>query len=386
MRSRAELLPSTIHDLPTPCALVDRARLERNVAWMRDRMRALGVALRPHVKTAKCVEIARMCCEGHPGGITVSTLAEAEHFAAGGFRDMVYAVGISPAKLGRVHRLQRAGVEISVLLDDPSAARAVAAEGRRLATRFPVLIELDTDGHRAGLAPEGDELLDLARTLEREDGAELRGVLTHAGQSYHCATTGAIRAMAERERAGAVAAAERLRAAGLDCPVVSVGSTPTARFAERLSGVTEARPGNYVFFDLFQANLGVCRIEDVALSVLATVIGHDRHGGRFFTDAGGLALSKDRSTADQPVDQRYGLVCEASAGEVIPGVVVSDVYQEHGVVEAREGTIDLSRFPIGSRVRVLPNHSCMTAAAHARYHVVDHEGNVTATWARCNGW
>jgi D-serine deaminase-like pyridoxal phosphate-dependent protein len=192
--------------------------------------------------------------------------------------------------------------------------------------------------------------------------------------------------MAEQERSRTVAAAERLRGAGLPCPIVSVGSTPTISYARDLAGVTEARVGVYAFGDLVQAELATCAIDDIAIGVIASVIGHNRDHGRVLIDAGFLALSRDRGTADLPVDWGYGAVCDPVSGEPIDGVTVSATNQEHGIVTARSGTIDFGRFPVGSRVKILPNHACATAAAHDRYFVTDGGPEIVAVWDRVNGW
>jgi D-serine deaminase-like pyridoxal phosphate-dependent protein len=209
--------------------------------------------------------------------------------------------------------------------------------------------------------------------------------MTHAGESYNCTSVGAIEAMATREREAAVHAAMELRDRGHAAPVVSVGSTPTATFARSFDGVTEVRAGVYMFQDLVMAGLGVCSLEDIALSVLATVIGHQREKNWLITDAGWMALSRDRGTARQKVDQGYGLVCDA-AGRPVEGLVVSDANQEHGIVSRRDrGPIDFARFPIGSRVRVLPNHACATAAQFAEYQVL-RPGQSVEVWERFGGW
>jgi D-serine deaminase-like pyridoxal phosphate-dependent protein len=209
--------------------------------------------------------------------------------------------------------------------------------------------------------------------------------MTHAGDSYNCATPEAIKAVAERERAAVVQAARRLRESGRACEVVSVGSTPTATFAASFEGVTEVRTGVYMFQDLVMAGLGVCGVDDIALSVLGTVIGHQREKGWVITDAGWMALSRDRGTARQKVDQGYGVVCDVE-GQPIDGLVVADANQEHGIIARRDGTaLDVSAFPIGSRVRILPNHACATAAQHGEYRVV-REGEPIEVWERFNGW
>jgi D-serine deaminase-like pyridoxal phosphate-dependent protein len=183
-----------------------------------------------------------------------------------------------------------------------------------------------------------------------------------------------------------VAGAERLRAAGLPCPVVSVGSTPTAMHAKNLDGVTEMRPGVYLFNDVFQADIHSCALADIAVSVLATVIGHHRERGEIVIDAGGLALSKDRSTQAGPRDIGYGLVVDAGGGASLPELHVARVSQEHGVVTAPGGAPPFDALAPGARVRVLPNHSCFTAAAYEGYHVVAGSDEVEAEWPRVNGW
>jgi D-serine deaminase-like pyridoxal phosphate-dependent protein len=217
-------------------------------------------------------------------------------------------------------------------------------------------------------------------------GPSLAGVMTHAGASYGCRTRDEFDAISEQERALTVEAAERLRSAGLRAPVVSVGSTPTVHYARALDGVTEVRAGVYVFGDLVQAELGTCTIDDIAIGVLGSVIGHNRHHGRVLIDAGFLALSRDRGTADLPIDWGYGAVCDPLTGELLPDVIVSSTNQEHGIITSRTGKIDFDRFPIGSRVKILPNHACATAAAYERYYVTSGSNRIHATWERVNGW
>jgi D-serine deaminase-like pyridoxal phosphate-dependent protein len=368
-------------DLDTPALVIDRARLTRNIERMRSRLAALGVPLRPHVKTAKSIDVVRLAVEGQPGGITVSTLKEAEYFLDHGFTDILYAVGIVPSKLRHVAALRRRGADVAIILDSVEMARAVAREAEALGTTFPVLIEVDTDGGRAGVPPGDPRLVEIGGILGSASATELRGVMTHAGLSYGCRTADALRAHAEQERSGAVAAAESLRAAGLRAPVVSVGSTPTAMFAERLDGVTEVRAGVYMFNDLVMADLGVCGEAEIALSVLSTVIGHRRDLGYLLVDAGGLALSKDAGPArDRP---SYGSLWDGRTGLPL-GLSLASTNQEHGLVPAGDG--DFERLPIGTPVRIAPNHACMTAAAHERYHVVDGGAEVLEVWERCNGW
>jgi len=381
-------MPSTAHltTLETPALLLDAPRMAVNINRMQQRVAALGVAFRPHVKTAKCLPVARAMLGAARGPITVSTLREADAFAAEGFDDITYAVGITPNKLGHVARLLARGVRLTLILDSVAAARALVAAAGGFVAPVAVLIEIDTDGHRAGIAPDDQaRLLAVAAALQHPQ-VRLQGVLTHLGASYDCRSDAALRAAAEQERAGAVAAAQALRAAGHAAPVVSVGSTPTALFARALPGVTELRAGVYVFQDLVMAGLGVCAPADIALSVLTSVIGHQPGRGWTLVDAGWMALSRDRGTASQPVDQGYGLVCDA-AGRVLDDWIVVAANQEHGTIAHRSG--DPSRLldqPVGTLLRILPNHACATAAQFGAYQVLGADGDVSATWPRFGGW
>ncbi len=375
-----------LNGLETPALVLERGKLERNIARMRVHLESLGVPLRPHVKTAKSFEVARLALADQPGGITVSTLKEAEQFFAHGVKDILYAVGITPNKLEHVAALKRQGADITVILDDAAAARMLSARGDELGVQFPALIEIDSDGHRSGVKPGDEALVEIGRILQAGGGAALRGVMTHAGDSYNCDTIDKIRAMARRERDAVVRCAERLRAEGLPCPIVSVGSTPTATYSEDLTGVTEVRAGVYMFCDLVMAGIGVCRLEDIAVSVAATVIGHRQDTNWIITDAGWMALSRDRGTASQKVDQAYGVVCD-SQGSPRDDLLVVATNQEHGIIGRRGGgPIDFAKFPLGTLLRILPNHACATAAQHDRYYVVDGTPRVTATWPRFSGW
>jgi D-serine deaminase-like pyridoxal phosphate-dependent protein len=376
----------TLSDLDTPCLVLDAERMERNISRLRAHLATLGVTLRPHLKTGKSVEVAHAMMDAPEGPATVSTLKEAEAFAAAGVGDMIYAVGIAPDKLARVVALRRDGVDLAVLLDTVEQAEAVAAASRAENMRIPALIEIDCDGHRAGVK-RGDVELIVAIGHALENGAELRGVLTHAGDSYSARNEAERRFHAERERDSVVEAASILRAAGLPCPVVSVGSSPTAHAATDLTGVTEVRAGVFVFHDLVMAGIGTCAIDDVALSVLGTVIGFQREKGWILVDAGWMAMSRDRGTADQAVDQGYGLVCDI-AGRPYPDLIVVGANQEHGIIAVRPGSdAALPPLAIGDRVRILPNHACSTGAQHPAYHVVrDMSDTVDAVWPRFGGW
>ena len=375
-----------LSELETPCLVLDRTKFNKNLARVHGHLSGLGVKIRPHGKTAKSIDVMRPVLQGLDGGLTVSTLKEAEYYFEGGVRDITYAVGIAPVKLPRVARLIKKGCGLSIIMDTAEQARMASEKGQALGVSFPCLIEIDSDGHRAGVAPGDPLLLEIGRILHQEPGVELRGVLTHAGESYFCKDTEAIIAMAAKERDAAVGCAQALKEAGLPCPVISVGSTPTASLARDLGGVSEARPGVYVFQDLVQVGLGLCGIEDIAVSVLTSIIGYQKKKGWLICDAGWMALAQDRGTAKQAVDQGYGLVCDIN-GKPFGDLIVIDANQEHGIIAHRDGQmLDYDQFHVGDMLRVLPNHACPTAAMHDKYNVVDGGLEIAAQWPRINGW
>lgn len=373
----------SLDTLPTPCLLLDEARMLRDIARIHGRLAGTGVGYRAHLKTAKSVEVARRQMLTPSGPAMVSTLKEAEIFADAGVTDITYGVGIAPQKLDEVRALRARGVDLALILDNVAQAEAVAAASTP-DDRLPALIEIDCDGHRSGVKPDDARLM-LAIAAALEPAAELRGVLTHGGESYVAKGQAALEAAAEGERLAVVTAAETLRGAGYACPVVSVGSTPTFMSATRFDGLTEFRAGVCVFFDLFQAGVGVCGIDDIALSVLATVIGHQPEKGWIITDAGWMAMSRDRGTAAQAVDQGYGVVCRLD-GTPYDDLIVIGANQEHGIVAPRPGSgATAPDLAVGARVRVLPNHACATAAQYPRYEVL-RDGAVAEKWPRFSGW
>jgi D-serine deaminase-like pyridoxal phosphate-dependent protein len=320
-------------ELTTPALLLDVDRMQHNIDRMQQRLGALGVPLRPHVKTCKSIEIGRRMLGPDSPGITVSSLAEAEQFLEAGIVDQIYAVGIGPGKLEAVANLMARGAKLAIVLDHGDAAGAVADAARANECRYRVLLEIDADGKRAGLGPSDPALIELARIVTAA-GCELAGVLTHMGGSYGCRGEQALIEAAETERRAAVIAAERLRRAGHACPIVSVGSTPTAAFARNLNGVTEVRAGTHVFMDRVMAGLGVCTEDDIAISVLTEVIGYRASAGEWLIDAGWTALTADPGLGGS--DFGYGRVCDA-AGVPLDGLVVRATNQEHGIIAAADG-------------------------------------------------
>ena len=373
-------------DLETPALIADRARIEANAKRMRDRLAARGVALRPHLKTTKSAAIAHIAHGGVTGPGTVSTLREADYFLQHGFDDLTYAVCITPNKFAHAASLVERGARLKLLLADAGTAQALADFACDRGVKLAAMIEIDCGDHRTGLVPHDAALLDCARVLDSADSVDFAGLLTHGGQSYACRTKADIVAVADEERQALLDAQARLAETGIAVDALSAGSTPTAALGERFDGITEMRPGVYLAGDLFQWQLGTCDFDDIAVSVLASVIACDRRGNRVVLDAGGLALSKDRSTAEAAVDYGYGLVVREDGSRFGVDAIVTGVSQEHGVVSS-DAQLPFDELPVGARVRVLPNHVCMTAASYQRYYVVD-DGDTTVVdeWHKASGW
>ncbi|KAB2920725.1 MAG: hypothetical protein F9K29_00160 [Hyphomicrobiaceae bacterium] len=374
-----------ITDLETPRLLLDLDRLERNTAAMRAHCRSKSVALRPHVKTAKSLDVTLLATGGEPLGITVSTLKEADYFARAGYGDILYAVGIVPRKLAHAARIVReTGVDLVLVTDALSVALAAGEFAAREGLRLSFVVEIDSGEHRSGLLPDAPAMIELARAIHQHPRLALRGVMTHAGHSYATDDPAGIRKVARLECEAARAAAEKLRGAGMPCDIVSVGSTPTVLLAESFDGITEVRCGIYMFWDLSQLSRKVCKESDLAASVLASVIGHNRTAGALILDAGALALSKDLGANAFMPGTGYGLLCDPFTMERLGDLAVTIVHQEHGTVPVKDEAW-YERLPVGSLVRVLPNHACITCAAYDSYDVV-RGGEVIGSWSRINGW
>ena len=374
-----------LNEVSTPAAVIDLLAVQRNIDRMQKKIDAFGIQFRPHVKTTKCVEVTKMQLQAGARGITVSTLKEAEQFFAAGINDSLYAVGMVPSKLAQAYALIDKGCDLTLLTDSVECAQAISKFGQSKGVTFNVLIEIDTDGHRSGVAPDAQLLLDVAQALH-QPGATIAGVMTHAGSSYDLNTAEALIAMAEQERRLCVHAADRLRAAGYSCATVSVGSTPTALMARHLDGVTEVRAGVSVFFDLVMHNVGVCQLSEIALSVVTTVIGHQAEKGWAIVDAGWMAMSRDRGTQKQRHDFGYGQVC-ALDGQPLEGLVMHGANQEHGIISNPDVPLKdiVDRLPVGTQLRILPNHACATGAQFPEYQALDASGQINA-WPRFYGW
>jgi len=346
-----------IAELPTPALLLDLDVLDANLRWMADRATQLGVALRPHIKTHKCIEVGRLQRDLGARGVTVSTLAEASAFAAHGFDDITWAFPVIPSRLEEVRALAER-VTLRLVVDSPEAVAALA----NLGVRLHVWLKVDCGYHRAGVDPASPDAVRLAERLATAPTLEFDGILSHSGHAYAGPTRAEVRHAAEEERDTMAGFAGDLRERGIRVPAVSVGSTPAMCVIDDLTGVTEVRPGNYAFFDYTQVLLGSCGVRNCALTVLATVISSQPGAVHAVCDAGALALSKDGGHPTAPEPGMGEIFADYETGSLSPDTRLTSLSQEHGRLSAA--------LPVGSRIRILPNHSCLTAACFDAYHVV----------------
>jgi D-serine deaminase-like pyridoxal phosphate-dependent protein len=371
-----------LHDFPTPSLLLDPTRVRRNAARVASLARRCGVELRPHVKTHKCAEVARLQTEGFDGGITVSTLGEARFFVARGFTNITYAVPIEPGKFEAAIELAARCERLALITDDTDIPPLLDEAARCAGLTLDLFLKVDCGYHRCGVEPHTPEAHDIPRLIADAKNLRFAGILTHAGHSYHCTNREELLALAQHERDLMASFALMLRGEGIDVPTVSIGSTPTVSVIDHLEGVSEIRPGNYIFYDAFQATLGSCRFDDCALTVLASVVHLDRTRRKVVIDAGAIALSKDRGAVEIDPCCGYGHVQDLEGNDL--NLRVETVSQEHGQIKVDDEAL-FERLSVGTRVRVLANHSCLTAAQHPFYNVVEGE-QVVDQWEIQRGW
>ncbi len=371
-----------LQTLKTPSLVLDVERVRRNAQNVMEIARRNNVRLRPHIKTHKCVEVAQIQTGGSDAALTVSTLAEAQAFFRRGFNDFTYAVPIEPGKFAEAVEMVERGAKLSLLTDDIEIPPLLNDAARRAGVKLNVFLKVDCGYHRCGVEPQTFEAREIPRLISEASNLEFAGILTHAGHSYHARSKEEIAEIARQERDVMIEFAEDLRALGINVPTVSIGSTPTIQFAENLSGVDEIRPGNYIFFDAFQATLGSCGFEDCALTVLAAVVHRDRERRKIIVDAGAIALSKDRGAVELDESCGFGRVLDLAGTDL--NLRVESVSQEHGAIHVRDETT-FDSLKVGSRIRILANHSCLTAAQHSHYHVLEN-GEIVDRWEIHRGW
>lgn len=373
-----------IHELPTPALLIDLEILERNLAFMQNRARQLGVALRPHIKTHKSLEIGERQRRAGAQGITVSTFFEAEAFARAGFNDITWAFPFPPVYAPKIATLPEQ-VTLRLVIDSQEAKGHLDKLARTLGRPVHVWLKIDCGYHRAGIDPKSPAAEQLARSLAESKVLTFDGILSHSGHSYYARRREEILPYAHEERETMLEFAERMRSKGIPIPGISVGSTPALSVVDHLNGITEARVGNYVFFDYTQAMIGSCTVADCALTVLASVISHQPGASHFVTDAGALALSKDAGPTHVRNQMGMGIIYENYEKKRLAAhVQLTALSQEHGKVSAEAPKYIEGKYAVGERVRILEHHSCLTAAQFDRYYVV-REDEVVDEWKILRG-
>ena len=345
-------------DLPTPQVLIDHTRAMNNIARVQALASASGARLRPHAKTHKSPTVARWQIDAGAAGIACAKIGEAEVFADAGITDIRLPYPINPANAPRLLALMDRA-SISIIVDHPDVVRGWSEAMQRAGRTLDVLIKVDVGFHRCGIDPAGDAL-GFVQSVSSLPGLRLRGLLSHAGHAYHAASEEELRAIAAQEAATLADLRERAAASGIALDEISVGATPTLRFSAGQPGVTELRPGNYVYFDRTQVALGAASLDDCALTVMATVVA--KHPGRIILDCGSKTLTNDqaRGIAASP---GYGAVLAGEsdaldyAREIDETLLVERLSEEHATVRVTGST----RLEPGDRVRILPNHSCVVS-------------------------
>jgi D-serine deaminase-like pyridoxal phosphate-dependent protein len=336
----------------TPAVDIDESRLRANVARMQALATRHGLALRPHVKTHKSIELARIQQDAGAFGFTASKPQEAAIFAAR-FPSLTVAYPLVVSNpIDRLLRIAAdAGCDLRFVVDSRETLESLGHAAGRFGRTVRTFIEIDVGLGRCGVLSDSRELIELARRITEDPRLELAGILSHAGHAYAAIDRSAVAAIAERERRTMLDARALLEHAGIGVPVVSVGSTPTVLAAESFEGIDEIRPGNYIMLDGTQVALGVARYDDVALSVLTTIV--SRNDNHYIVDAGSKTLSSDRGAHGAERPAGYGAAFTGAIAEGTERLAVTRLSEEHGFVA--RGETDL---PIGTRLWIVPNHAC----------------------------
>jgi len=371
-----------LETIKTPSLIVDFQRMKRNAERVSNRAKELNINLRPHVKTHRCLEIAKLQTEKTFGGIMVSTLAEAQFFSANGFSDIIYGVPVERGKFAEAIEIAKRIEKFAVLTDDAETVKSLNEAAKNENAKIDVFLKVDVGAHRCGVEPNTAEAFEIPQIVSDSSNLDFAGILTHAGQSYNANSPEKLLEVAHAERDLMRNLADELRAKGLNVPNVSIGSTPTFSAIDSLEGATEFRCGNYIFFDAFQATLGSCGFEDCALTVLAAVIHKNVRHKKIVVDAGAVALSKDRGAVALDKNCGYGRVYDLEGNDL--NLRVESLSQEHGEISVSDENV-FDKLKVGTRVRILANHSCLTALQHSHYHVLD-RGEIVDKWEINRGW
>ena len=369
----------SVETLNTPALLLDKPSFKANIERMRQACKKSGLLWRPHVKTLKSLDAAAYYAPP-TGPIAVSTIAEARIFADAGYRDILYAVGLSPDKFGHVKQLLDITPDFTVILDSTAMASALGEASDTFSNPVNVMIELDVDGCRAGVEPSSSTLIDIVKCLNQYTNIRFRGLMAYAGGAYECFSKASLAQAALTEEVKANEAVAALSASGFQCDVLSLGSTPTGMTRSSRSRATEVRTGVCVTMDRTMAALGICQPEDIALSVLTSVIGFRKDKQWLIIDAGWMAMSSDEGA--HGLTEGFGVVADIE-GKIHSQFILKRMNQEHGIIEGVDGRpIPADWTTPGTKLRLLPNHACATAANFTEYHIVTGNELTTEVWPR----
>lgn len=365
-----------ISSLCTPALVVDVDKVKKNAERMSERFKQLGVQLRPHMKTHKTIEAGDIMTAGSRRCIVVSTLAEATFYADHGFDDILYAYSVPFDKVERCAALSERLDLFQVLLDHPDALEQLKKRPLRNGRLWHVWMKLDCGNGRAGVLHSLPEALKLAQSIHEAEGVELTGIYAHCGNTYNCRGAEQIHAVALETTTLTLEFMEKLKAIGITCKS-SIGSTPSCSHpVKNMAQLSEVHPGNYVFYDVQQSVIGSCSLEDVAVRVLTRVIGHCPHRNQLLIDCGWAGLSLDGAGK---LPSGYAVV------ESHPDLKLLSMTQEHGRIEPISGKLDYSKYPLGTMLRLIPYHSCATAAMHPTYYIHS-EDRLVGKWTPTRGW
>ena len=358
----------TLSDLRTPAVLIDAARVSRNIDRMQAAADARGLRLRPHAKTHKSPVIARAQIGRGAVGICCAKLGEAEVFADSGMEDIRVPYPLHPANADRVMRLLDV-TRLSFIVDDLDVARGWSGALRDAGREADVLVKVDVGFHRCGIDPEALGAAEMVARVAELPGLRLRGLLSHAGHAYGAASESEAAAIAATEARLLVNLAAAVGQLGLPIAELSVGATPTARFSVQQQGLTEVRPGNYVYYDRTQVGLGAASWTDCALTVLARVVSTPA-ADRVILDCGSKTLTNDGARAFGSAPGFGVVFTDLRAEHPDESLVIERLSEEHATVRV---TGEGRHLRTGELVRVLPNHSCVVSNLVDSVWMVDDE-------------
>ncbi|XP_023329119.1 D-serine dehydratase [Eurytemora carolleeae] len=372
----------SIYDLSTPSFLVDIQVYQSNCSRMLELARTAGISLRGQTKTHKTVEGGVLQTGGSRRKIVTSTLLECEMYAKSGFEDILFGFPLIPQHLPRVYKLRSqldafhvmvANLEICIFFQD-----STPPQGKK----WSIVLKIDCGNERAGVWwEEASQILEIARFITASSNLKFQGIYVHCGNSYHSNTPEQVKDIRNNALNSVKRIADWLEDEGIKCIDVGIGSTPSCSHpTPALSALSEIHPGNYVFYDAMQMELGSCQESDIAGTVLTRIIGHYPRRNQLLIDCGFTGFTKQGLGKQQ--DKRM-----LARIKGCPELMVTDMTQEIGFVDSSDSSlkIQFEKFPVGSTLQLIPYHSCATAACYNIYHV-HREEKVTDTWAPCKGW